>query len=113
MTSIKDAMGLSGGIKDKAQRAQLQSTLGQGMLGLQQLGSSSPTFGAASQFAGINPANSFGNQPSSTTGTSSSVYNIQMTVNGSNATADDIANQVIKKINLVAQKNNKTNAVGK
>jgi len=113
MTTIKDAMSLIGGIKDKAQRAQLQSTLGQGMLGLQQLGSSSPTFGAASQFAGINPGNSFGNKPSSTTGTFSSVYNIQMTVNGSNATADDIANQVIKKINLVAQKNNKTNAVGK
>jgi hypothetical protein len=113
MTTIKDAMSLVGGIKNKAQRAQLQSTLGQGMLGLQQLGSSSPTFAAAPQFAGINAANSFGNRPSSTTGNSSSVYNIQMTVNGNNATSDDIANQVIKKIKLVAQKNNKTNAVGK
>jgi TP901 family phage tail tape measure protein len=113
MGTIQNAMGLLGGIKDKAQRAQLQSTLGQGMLGLQQLGSFNPTFGYAPQFAGIDAASTFGNKPTSTTDTSSSVYNIQMTVNGNNATSDDIANQVIKKINLVAQRNNKTNSVGK
>jgi hypothetical protein len=113
MGTIQNAMGLLGGIKDKAQRAQLQSTLGQGMLGLQQLGSFNPTFGYAPQFAGIDAASTFGNKLTSTTDTSSSVYNIQMTVNGNNATSDDIANQVMKKINLVAQRNNKTNSVGK
>jgi len=100
-------------IKDKSQQALMQSSLNQGMLGLSQLGSFNPTYGYTPQFAGISPASAFGGRPTSTTDSSGSVYNIQMTVNGNNATADDIASQVMKKISLVSQRNNKSNSVGR
>jgi TP901 family phage tail tape measure protein len=110
---MQQAISQSTSIKDIALRARTQATLSQGLLGLKQLGSFNPTFGYSPQFAGINPSTAFNNGPAGAANNSSSVYNIQMTVNGNNATSDDIANQVIKKINLVAQRNNKTNAVGR
>ena len=42
-----------------------------------------------------------------------SVYNINMTINGGNANAKDIADMVIKKLDTIGIKNNKTNMVGR
>jgi TP901 family phage tail tape measure protein len=39
------------------------------------------------------------------------VYNVNMTVNGGSANANEIADQVIRKINFISSKNNKSNAV--
>jgi TP901 family phage tail tape measure protein len=43
----------------------------------------------------------------------SSVYNINMTVNGGNANANDIADQVMSKLKVISNKNNKSNMVVK
>jgi hypothetical protein len=40
-----------------------------------------------------------------------SVYNVNMTINGGNANADQIASAVMKKLDVIATKNNKTNKV--
>ena len=42
---------------------------------------------------------------------SGTVYNIDMTINGGNANANDIANQVISKLKVITDKNNKSNMV--
>ena len=47
----------------------------------------------------------------SSTSNANTVYNIDMTVNGGNANANDIANQVMKKLQVVASQNNKSNKV--
>ena len=46
---------------------------------------------------------------SSTSG--DTVYNVNMTVNGGNANANDIADQVIRKLKVETSKNNKSNMV--
>jgi TP901 family phage tail tape measure protein len=45
------------------------------------------------------------------TSNANTVYNIDMTVNGGTANANDIANQVMKKLQVVASQNNKSNKV--
>lgn len=47
----------------------------------------------------------------SSTSNSNTVYNIDMTVNGGGADASEIADQVMRKIKLVASQNNKSNKV--
>jgi len=47
----------------------------------------------------------------SSTSNSNTVYNIDMVVNGGNTSANDIANQVMAKLKLVASQNNQTNKV--
>jgi TP901 family phage tail tape measure protein len=47
----------------------------------------------------------------SSTSNANTVYNIDMTVNGGSANANDIANQVMKKLQVVASQNNKSNKV--
>ena len=42
---------------------------------------------------------------------SNTVYNIDMTINGGNANANDIAEQVMKKIKTISSQNNKSNKV--
>jgi hypothetical protein len=48
---------------------------------------------------------------SSSTSTGSTVYNIDMTINGGNSNSNEIADQVIRKLKLETSKNNKSNAV--
>jgi TP901 family phage tail tape measure protein len=43
---------------------------------------------------------------------SGSVYNVTMTINGGNNNPNEIADQVIKKLNVMASRGNKTNKVG-
>ena len=47
----------------------------------------------------------------SSTSNANTVYNIDMTVNGGSANANEIANQVMAKLKVVASQNNKTNKV--
>ena len=47
------------------------------------------------------------------TSSSNSVYNINMTINGGNANANDIADQVMSKLKVISNKNNKSNMVVK
>jgi len=47
---------------------------------------------------------------SSTMNSASSVYNVTMTINGGNSSPAEIADQVMKKMQVIANKNNKTNA---
>jgi len=69
----------------------------------------------AVQNYGVGFMDALNNQKVSTSNTSSSsgstVYNIDMTVNGGSTNANDIADQVIRKINLISSKNNKSNRV--
>jgi TP901 family phage tail tape measure protein len=51
--------------------------------------------------------------PESSTSNSNTVYNIDMTINGGNANANDIANQVISKLKVIGNKSNKSNMVVK
>jgi len=48
---------------------------------------------------------------SSTTSTGSTVYNIDMTINGGSSNPNEIADQVIRKLKVETSKNNKSNAV--
>jgi hypothetical protein len=48
---------------------------------------------------------------SSSTSTGSTVYNIDMTINGGNANSSEIADQVIRRLKVETSKNNKSNAV--
>jgi TP901 family phage tail tape measure protein len=48
---------------------------------------------------------------SSTTSTGSTVYNIDMTINGGSSNPSEIADQVIRKLKIETSKNNKSNAV--
>jgi len=47
----------------------------------------------------------------SSTSTGSTVYNIDMTINGGNANSNEIADQVIRRLKVETSKNNKSNAV--
>ena len=115
LATMKEALKVisNSKLKDPKQQALIQSTLSQGMLGIEQLRAFSPdlTKAAALQTGVPGVSNTFNNTPSSTTPTSGTVYNVTMTVNGANANAADIANQVIKKLGVKNTQNNKTNAV--
>ena len=47
---------------------------------------------------------------SGTTNSASSVYNVTMTINGGNSSPAEIADQVMKRMQVISNKNNKSNA---